>query len=126
MGTAVRTRLLSRTALGASRSLGSGRWAWLAGKARKDAPGPRVAGEPTAWPRAGDIGLVTSLRARVKALGASGIERLDVLAVGGIREDALLAHLVTGRSASRWRGAGWRATRTDVWPVAWSAPRARA
>jgi tetratricopeptide (TPR) repeat protein len=35
------------------------------------------------------------LRQRVKALAGAGVERLDVLAVGGIREDALLAQLVT-------------------------------
>ena len=31
----------------------------------------------------------------MKALAPAGVERLDVLAVGGIREDALLARLVT-------------------------------
>jgi len=91
MGTTVRTRLLSRTALGASdldRALG-----WLAGKAKKDAPA-RALLVTDGVATAGDIG-GDKLRARVKALGAVGIERLDVLAVGGIREDALLAHLVT-------------------------------
>jgi tetratricopeptide (TPR) repeat protein len=37
----------------------------------------------------------TQLSARIKALSALGVERLDVLAVGGIRDDALLARLVT-------------------------------
>jgi tetratricopeptide (TPR) repeat protein len=36
------------------------------------------------------------LRARVAALGHTGVERLDVMAVGGIRDDVLLSRLVTG------------------------------
>jgi tetratricopeptide (TPR) repeat protein len=37
-----------------------------------------------------------ALKAAVKALGASGVERLDVLAVGGLRDEAVLRALVTG------------------------------
>ncbi|HEX2657520.1 MAG TPA: VIT and VWA domain-containing protein, partial [Polyangia bacterium] len=87
----VRTRVLQRQALGASdldRAL-----AWLAGAAKKEAHARALLvtdGVATAGELGGD-----KLRARVKALGTAGIERLDVLAVGGIREDALLARLVT-------------------------------
>ena len=35
------------------------------------------------------------LRARVAALGRVGVQRLDVLAVGGIRDDVMLSRLVT-------------------------------
>jgi hypothetical protein len=44
---------------------------------------------------AGETG-ADKLRARVAALGALGVRRLDVLAVGGIRDDAMLSRLVTG------------------------------
>jgi hypothetical protein len=37
-----------------------------------------------------------ALKAAVHALGAKGVERLDVLAVGGLRDDAVLRELVTG------------------------------
>ncbi|HEY4187604.1 MAG TPA: VIT domain-containing protein [Polyangia bacterium] len=91
MAGSVRERILQRRALGASdidRAL-----AWLATAAAKDkrsrvllvTDGVATAGEASA----------EKLRARVKALAAAGVERLDVLAVGGIREDALLARLVT-------------------------------
>ena len=38
-----------------------------------------------------------ALGAAVSALADAGVERLDVLAVGGLRDDAALARLVTGR-----------------------------
>lgn len=89
MGHAVRDRIVQRRALGASnlqRAL-----EWLASAKERHArvllvtDGVATAGETTA----------DKLRPRVKALAAAGVERLDVLAVGGIREDALLARLVT-------------------------------
>ena len=43
---------------------------------------------------AGEIG-ADKLRARVAALGAVGVRRLDVVAVGGIRDDVMLSRLVT-------------------------------
>jgi tetratricopeptide (TPR) repeat protein len=43
---------------------------------------------------AGALG-ADELRGRVAALGALGVRRVDVLAVGGIRDDAMLSRLVT-------------------------------
>ncbi|HEY6477961.1 MAG TPA: VIT domain-containing protein, partial [Polyangia bacterium] len=43
---------------------------------------------------AGEIG-ADKLRARVVALGALGVRRLDIVAVGGIRDDVMLSRLVT-------------------------------
>jgi tetratricopeptide (TPR) repeat protein len=43
---------------------------------------------------AGELG-ADKLRARVAALGALGVRRLDVVAVGGIRDDVMLSRLVT-------------------------------
>jgi tetratricopeptide (TPR) repeat protein len=40
-----------------------------------------------------------ALREAVRALGDRGVERLDVLAVGGLRDDAALRELVTGNLA---------------------------
>ena len=134
MGGLVRERIMRRGALGASNF--DKALEWLASAAKREqrnrvlllTDGVATAGETSA----------EKLRARVKALGGAGVERLDVLAVGGIREDALLARLVTAglardgvvldgtdpssRSASRLTratrsglkveidGAGW------VWP----------
>ncbi|HEY8924115.1 MAG TPA: VIT domain-containing protein [Polyangia bacterium] len=91
VGSTLRDRLTQRRALGASdldRALG-----WAAGAVAKDrrtrvllvTDGVATAGETAA----------DKLRGRVRALAPAGVERLDVLAVGGIREDALLARLVT-------------------------------
>jgi len=89
MGHAVRDRILQRGALGASslqRAL-----EWLAAAKDRHARVLLVTdGVATAGETAAD-----KLRVRVKALAAAGVQRLDVLAVGGIREDALLARLVT-------------------------------
>jgi hypothetical protein len=69
---------------------------WLAG---------RLAGQGGKYPR---VLLVTdgvatagetetrALKAAVHALGAAGVERLDVLAVGGLRDEAALRELTTG------------------------------
>jgi hypothetical protein len=40
-----------------------------------------------------------ALKAAVHALGAKGVERLDVLAVGGLRDEAVLRELTTGNLA---------------------------
>lgn len=40
-----------------------------------------------------------ALKAAVHALGASGVERLDVLAVGGLRDEGVLRELTTGNLA---------------------------
>jgi tetratricopeptide (TPR) repeat protein len=83
-------RLAARGALGASdleRALGS-----LDGSDRSRrsrvllvTDGVATAGEITA----------DKLRARVAALGRVGVQRLDVMAVGGIRDDVMLSRLVT-------------------------------
>jgi len=89
MGHLVGERILQRRALGASnlqRAL-----EWLAtGKGRPARVLLITDGVATAGETAAD-----KLRPRVKALAAAGVQRLDVLAVGGIRDDALLARLVT-------------------------------
>jgi len=89
MGHVVRDRIRQRRALGASnlqRAL-----EWLATAKDRHARVLLITdGVATAGETAAD-----KLRARVKALAAAGVQRLDVLAVGGIREDALLARLVT-------------------------------
>ncbi len=40
-----------------------------------------------------------ALKAAVRALGAKGVDRLDVLAVGGLRDEAVLRELTTGNLA---------------------------
>jgi tetratricopeptide (TPR) repeat protein len=87
-------RLRARQALGASdigRAL-----TWLAANVKRDgAPGRARAllvGDGVAT--AGELH-ADQLRARVAALGAAGVGRFDVLAVGGIRDDVLLSRLVT-------------------------------
>ncbi|HEY5089008.1 MAG TPA: VIT domain-containing protein, partial [Polyangia bacterium] len=93
-GDQIRKRLSARRALGASdidRAL-----SWLAATAKRDG----TAGHARALlvsdgvATAGEIG-ADKLRARVAALGAAGIGRLDALAVGGIRDDVLLSRIVT-------------------------------
>src|SRR5262249_10293671 len=101
LGGEVRRKLGERRALGASDLDRALRWAAESMRAAPErrarvllvTDGVATAGETSAAP----------LRARVKALGAAGVERLDALAVGGIREDALLAQLVT---AGPGRGGG--------------------
>ena len=86
----VGTRIVARGALGASdleRALGS---LELSDKLRRSrvllvTDGVATAGEITA----------DKLRARVAALGRVGVQRLDVMAVGGIRDDVMLSRLVT-------------------------------
>jgi hypothetical protein len=93
VGDAVRRRIGERRALGASDLDRALRWAAETMRSPKErrarlllvTDGVVTAGETDA----------ARLRQRIKALAAAGVERLDVLAVGGIREDALLAQLVT-------------------------------
>ncbi len=83
-------RIIARGALGASdldRALGS---LEVSDKLRRSrvllvTDGVATAGEITA----------DKLRARVAALGRVGVQRLDVMAVGGIRDDVMLSRLVT-------------------------------
>ncbi|HYL06087.1 MAG TPA: VIT domain-containing protein [Thermoanaerobaculia bacterium] len=97
-GAAEAHRLLERRPLGATdlnRAL-----AWLAGRLARGGgrevgrvllvtDGVATAGETE--PRA--------LKAAVRALGAAGVERLDVLAAGGLRDEAVLRELTTGNLA---------------------------
>ncbi|HET6146189.1 MAG TPA: VIT domain-containing protein, partial [Polyangia bacterium] len=93
LGAETHRRLIERRALGASDLDRALRWAAdsLRPAAARRA---RVLLVTDGVATAGDTG-AGALRQRVKALAGAGVERLDVLAVGGIREDALLAQLVT-------------------------------
>jgi Vault protein inter-alpha-trypsin domain len=96
-GAAERQKLAARRPLGASDLQAA--LAWL---------GERLAGSRGKYPRvllltdgvatAGDTE-TRALKAAVAALGGRGVERLDVLAVGGLRDDAVLRELVTGNLA---------------------------
>ena len=96
-GAAAARRLLERRPLGATdlhRAL-----SWLAGRLARGGrdvrrvllitDGVATAGETE--PRA--------FKAAVRALGAAGVERLDVLATGGLRDEAVLRELTTGNLA---------------------------
>ena len=83
-------RIIARGALGASdleRALGS---LELSDRSR----GSRVLLVTDGVATAGEI-TADKLRARVAALGRVGVQRLDVMAVGGIRDDVMLSRLVT-------------------------------
>lgn len=90
-------RLAARRPLGASdlhRAL-----TWLAGRlARSDAKYPRVLLVSDGVATAGETE-TRALKAAVHALRASGVERLDVLAGGGLRDEAALRELTTGNLA---------------------------
>jgi hypothetical protein len=96
-GEAEARRLLDRRPLGASdphRAL-----AWLAGRlAQTGRQIPRVLLITDGVATAGETE-PRALKAAVKALGAAGVERLDVLAVGGLRDEAVLRELTTGNLA---------------------------
>jgi tetratricopeptide (TPR) repeat protein len=91
LGESLRKGVLAQRALGAS-DLDSA-LTWLSSTLAKQqhkrvllvSDGVATAGQITA----------DALRTRVKALGQVGVERLDVLAVGGIRDDVMLSRLVT-------------------------------
>lgn len=91
VGESVRKALLAQRALGASDL--DAALAWLSGALAKQRH-TRVLLVSDGVATAGATG-ADRLRARVKALGGVGVERLDVLAVGGIRDDVMLSRLVT-------------------------------
>ncbi len=99
-GEAEIARLRSRRPLGASdlgKALG-----WLGDRLAKAGHTghkyPRVLLVTDGVATSGDIE-GRALKAAVKALGGHGVERLDVLAVGGLRDEATLKELTTGNLA---------------------------
>jgi Vault protein inter-alpha-trypsin domain len=90
-GDSIRRAVQARRALGASNL--DGALGWLADALRKQRHA-RVLLVSDGVATAGD-GAADKLQARVKALAALGVERLDVLAASGIRDDVLLSRLVT-------------------------------
>ena len=97
LGTAELQRLENRRPLGASdleKALG-----WLGERLSKNGgKHPRVLLITDGVATAGDTE-TRALKAAVHALGDHGVERLDVLAVGGLRDDAVLRELTTGNLA---------------------------
>jgi tetratricopeptide (TPR) repeat protein len=92
-GRAEARRLEVRRPLGASdlhQALG-----WLGERLASDRRYPRVLLLTDGVATAGETE-TRALTAAVRALGASGVERLDVLAVGGLRDEAVLRGLTTG------------------------------
>jgi vault protein inter-alpha-trypsin-like protein len=97
LGAAEMRRLETRRPLGAS-DLNQA-LAWLGERlARNAVKYPRVLLVTDGIATAGDTE-GRSLKAAVKALGTKGVERLDVLAVGGLRDEAALRQLTTGNLA---------------------------
>jgi hypothetical protein len=89
--------------LGARRPLGAsdleGALDWLADRlARSNGKYPRVLLVTDGVATAGETE-TRALKAAVHALGRRGVERLDVLAVGGLRDEAVLRELTTGNLA---------------------------
>ena len=90
-------RLGSRRPLGASDLVSA--LGWLGDRlARNGGKYPRVLLITDGVATAGDTE-TRALKAAVHALGARGVERLDVLAVGGLRDEAVLRELTTGNLA---------------------------
>lgn len=93
-GTAEARRLGERRPLGASdlhKALG-----WLGDQlAKNNRKYPRVLLLTDGVATAGETE-TRALKAAVQALGAHGVQRLDVLAVGGLRDEAVLRELTTG------------------------------
>jgi hypothetical protein len=94
-GAADEQRLLQRRPLGAS-DLGRA-LTWL-GERLSGKKYPRVLLVTDGVATAGETE-THALKAAVHALGAHGVERLDVLAVGGLRDEAMLRELATGNLA---------------------------
>ena len=93
-GAAEARQLAARRPLGASDLEGA--LAWLADRlANGRGKYPRVLLVTDGVATAGDTE-TRALKAAVHALGARGVERLDVLAVGGLRDEAVLRELATG------------------------------
>ena len=87
-------RLRARRALGASDLQGALRF--LHGRLEhEEGSYPRVLLITDGVATAGDVE-TSALRAAVRALGERGVERLDALAFGGLRDDAVLHELTTG------------------------------
>ncbi len=94
-GPAEAKRLAERRPLGASDLEGA--FAWLAERLERGKY-PRVLLITDGVATAGDTE-TRALRAAVHALGAKGVERLDVMAFGGLRDEAVLHELVAGNLA---------------------------
>lgn len=93
-GKAEARRLAGRRPLGASDLEGA--LAWLADRlARGGRKHPRVLLITDGVATAGETG-TRELKAAVHALAASGVERLDVLGFGGLRDEAVLRELTVG------------------------------
>jgi tetratricopeptide (TPR) repeat protein len=93
-GAAEVRRLEGRRALGASDLHGA--LAWLAARLEEGGEKfPRILLLTDGVATAGETE-TRALKAAVRALGARGVERLDVLAVGGLRDEAVLRELATG------------------------------
>ncbi|MEA2599602.1 MAG: hypothetical protein QOF89_594 [Acidobacteriota bacterium] len=95
-GEAEAQRLAARRPLGASDLQGA--LAWLGehlGQLGQGGKYPRVLLITDGVATAGDTE-TRALRAAVHALGTKGVERLDVLAFGGLRDEAVLHELTTG------------------------------
>ncbi|HEX3527739.1 MAG TPA: VIT domain-containing protein [Thermoanaerobaculia bacterium] len=106
-------RLLQRRPLGAS-DLGRA-LTWL-GEHLGDKSGkkyPRVLLVTDGVATAGETE-THALKAAVHALGAHGVERLDVLAVGGLRDEAVLRELATGNLAHDGQHIDGTAPLTDI------------
>ena len=96
-GQAEAQRLLDRRPLGATDLHAA--LSWLAGRLdRGSRRTPRVLLLTDGVATAGETE-TSALKAAVRALGAAGVERLDVLAVGGLRDEAVLRELATGNLA---------------------------
>jgi hypothetical protein len=90
VGDAVVARMRQRLALGASNLGAALAWAGEHARARSIR---RVVVLGDGVPTAGETG-GTELRGIARSLASSGVERLDAVALGGIRDEALLASLV--------------------------------
>lgn len=97
-GPAEAKRLGDRRPLGASDLEGA--LGWLADRLDRGRRGtyPRVLLITDGVATAGDTE-TRALKAAVRALGTHGVERLDVLAFGGLRDEAVLRELATGNLA---------------------------
>ncbi|MBW2456218.1 MAG: AgmX/PglI C-terminal domain-containing protein [Deltaproteobacteria bacterium] len=106
-----KAKIEARRALGASDLSKALRWARKIAKREKLSRVLLITdGVVTAGPDEG-----RSLRAAAKALGDNGVKRLDAIAVGGIRDDALLASLVTAGLARDGVVASGRLPRAQLW-----------
>jgi tetratricopeptide (TPR) repeat protein len=92
-GPAATRRLLARKPLGASNL--SAALAWVAKARRGSTPYRRVVLVSDGVPTAGAVD-ARPLKSAVAGLRAAGVERLDAVAVGGIRDTAQLSALVAG------------------------------